>query len=83
MAEEGAKHLPFVLERINELRPGRSQDELSKGVEEIFLSANLVKESKLDMNRPAQVVYNWSRALDAPRVILTANKKEIIVKLDA
>ena len=47
------------------------------------MSANLVKESKLDMNRPAHVVYNWSRALEAPRVILAANQKEIIVKLEA
>ena len=40
----------------------------------------MVHSSHLDINKPAESVYHWSRALETPKVSLLANNREIILR---
>ena len=63
MAEQAANHLPFVLDRLDELRPGSPQSDIIQDCPSDLTLAPLVKSHKLDLNRSAEMVYHWSRAL--------------------
>ena len=63
MAEQAASNLVHVLDNLDDLRPGTPQADLIKDCPAVLTLAPLVKSQYLDLNRSAEMVYHWSRAL--------------------
>ena len=74
MAELASDHVCYVIDNIDSLKPGISQDSMDiSGISPHQLKAPLVKDKKLDISMPAESVYNWSRALVTPKVRFREN----------
>jgi methionyl-tRNA formyltransferase len=81
LAQLGANNLSFVLDNLEELRPGRLQEELRSNVPDELLKAPLPKSKKVELSQSAEQVYNMMRAVMTPKFRLKAKDCEIIIKV--
>lgn len=81
MAQLAADHFPYVLENLDKLRPGKSQEELVGNIPQELLKAPLPKSKRVELSQPAEKVYNMMRAVMTPKFRLPAKDCDIIIKV--
>lgn len=81
LSQLAATHLPYVVDNLDKLRPGKLQEELKGSIPDELLKAPILTSKKVDLSQPAEHVYHMMRAIMTPKFKLPANESEIIIKV--